>query len=81
MALTADRAVQEQAVEHCADHELVGLALAVTATLTLNRYCTALDLPTSVATPRVSPPKASADLSATVRRREPLRRPVSRLKG
>ncbi len=29
------------------DHELVELTMAVTATLMLNRYCTALDLPTS----------------------------------
>jgi len=42
-----DRAVQEEAAGHFADHELVELTLAVTATLMLNRYCTALDLPTS----------------------------------
>ena len=33
-----------------ADHELVELTVAVTATLMLNRYCTALDLPTSAET-------------------------------
>jgi len=45
-----DPAVQEQTAEHFADHELVELTLAVTATLMLNRYCTALGLPTSTAT-------------------------------
>jgi alkylhydroperoxidase family enzyme len=39
--------VQVQATAALADHELVELTLAVTATLMLNRYCTALDLPTS----------------------------------
>jgi AhpD family alkylhydroperoxidase len=42
--------VQVQATAALADHELVELTLAVTATLMLNRYCTALDLPTSAAT-------------------------------
>lgn len=44
------RAVQEEAAAHFADHELVELTVAVTATVMLNRYCTALDLPTSAAT-------------------------------
>ena len=45
-----DAAVQARAAAALADHELVELTLAVTATLMLNRYCTALDLPTSSAT-------------------------------
>ncbi len=39
--------VQVRATGALADHELVELTMAVTATLMLNRYCTALDLPTS----------------------------------
>lgn len=42
-----DAAVQVEATAMLADHELVELTLAVTATVMLNRYCTALDLPTS----------------------------------
>ncbi len=42
--------MQEEAAAHFADHELVELTVAVTATVMLNRYCTALDLPTSAAT-------------------------------
>jgi AhpD family alkylhydroperoxidase len=42
-----DPDVQTRATSILADHELVELTLAVTATLMLNRYCTALDLPTS----------------------------------
>lgn len=42
--------VQARATGVLADHELVELTLAVTATLMLNRYCTALDLPASAAT-------------------------------
>lgn len=42
-----DPAVQARAGDAFADHELVELTVAVTATLMLNRYCTALDLPTS----------------------------------
>ena len=45
-----DATVQARATAALADHELVELTLAVTATLMLNRYCTALDLPTSPAT-------------------------------
>jgi AhpD family alkylhydroperoxidase len=45
-----DAAVQAHATATLADHELVELTLAVTATLMLNRYCTALDLPTSPGT-------------------------------
>jgi AhpD family alkylhydroperoxidase len=45
-----DPAIQAQATAALADHELVELTLAVTATLMLNRYCTALDLPTSATT-------------------------------
>lgn len=42
-----DPAVQARVSEAFADHELVELTVAVTATLMLNRYCTALELPTS----------------------------------
>ncbi len=42
--------VQARATAALADHELVELTLCVTATMMLNRYCTALDLPTSPAT-------------------------------
>jgi AhpD family alkylhydroperoxidase len=42
--------LQGQATAILADHELVELTLAVSATLMLNRYCTALDLPTSPTT-------------------------------
>jgi AhpD family alkylhydroperoxidase len=45
-----DPALQRRAADALADHELVELTLAVTATLMLNRYCTALDLPASAAT-------------------------------
>lgn len=45
-----DAEVQARATAVLADHELVELTLAVTATLMLNRYCTALDLPTSAGT-------------------------------
>ena len=45
-----DPAVQAAATAVLDDHELVELTVAVTATLMLNRYCTALDLPTSAAT-------------------------------
>ena len=42
-----DADVQSRATAELGDHELVELTMAVTATLMLNRYCTALDLPTS----------------------------------
>ena len=45
-----DAELQERATAALADHELVELTLAVAATLMLNRYCTALDLPTSLTT-------------------------------
>lgn len=45
-----DPEVQARATGALDDHELVELTMAVTATLMLNRYCTALDLPTSDAT-------------------------------
>jgi len=45
-----DPHVQAQATAVLADHELVELTLTVAATLMLNRYCTALDLPTSAGT-------------------------------
>jgi len=45
-----DAGLQARAAAALADHELVELTLAVTATLMLNRYCTALSLPTSLAT-------------------------------
>lgn len=45
-----DPDVQARATAALADHELVELTMAVTATLMLNRYCTALDLPTSAET-------------------------------
>lgn len=47
---TVDPGLQSRAAEALADHELVELTLTVTATLMLNRYCTALDLPVSAAT-------------------------------
>jgi AhpD family alkylhydroperoxidase len=43
-------AVAQRATEHFADHELVELTLVAGATLMLNRFCTALELPTSPAT-------------------------------
>ena len=45
-----DPAVQDRATGALDDHELVELTMAVTATVMLNRYCTALDLPTSPGT-------------------------------
>lgn len=45
-----DAGVQARAAGAFEDHELVELTMAVTATLMLNRYCTALDLPASAAT-------------------------------
>ncbi len=45
-----DPELQQRAAAALAGHELVELTLAVTATLMLNRYCTALDLPASAAT-------------------------------
>ena len=45
-----DPVLQQRAAGALAVHELVELTLAVTATLMLNRYCTALDLPASPAT-------------------------------
>jgi alkylhydroperoxidase family enzyme len=36
--------------EHFAEHEVVELTLVAGATLMLNRFCTALELPTSPAT-------------------------------
>jgi AhpD family alkylhydroperoxidase len=42
-----DPDVQARAADALEDHELVELTMAVTAALMLNRYCTALDLPTS----------------------------------
>ena len=45
-----DPTLQARVAAALADHELVELTLAVTATLMLNRYCTALDLPTPPAT-------------------------------
>ncbi len=42
-----DPDVKARATDVLDDHELVELTLAVSATLMLNRYCTALDLPTS----------------------------------
>ena len=45
-----DPDVQARATGALEDHELVELTMAVAATLMLNRYCTALDLPTSPAT-------------------------------
>jgi len=43
-------ALQARASAALADHELVELTVTVTATLMLNRYCTALDLPTAAPT-------------------------------
>lgn len=45
-----DEVVRAAAAERFADHELVELTLAVTATVMLNRYATALGLPTSTET-------------------------------
>ena len=45
-----DPGLQARAAGALADHELVELTVAVTATLMLNRYCTALELPTSPGT-------------------------------
>ncbi len=45
-----DADVQARAVATLTEHELVELTLAVTATIMLNRYCTALNLPASAAT-------------------------------
>lgn len=42
--------LQQTAAAVLAGHELVELTVAVTATVMLNRYCTALELPTSAAT-------------------------------
>ena len=42
--------LQARASEALEEHELVELTLAVSATLMLNRYCTALDLPTGADT-------------------------------
>ncbi len=42
-----DPATKARAAAALADHELVELTLTVTATLMLNRYCSALDLPTA----------------------------------
>ncbi len=44
---SVDTGLQARAADAFADHELVELTLTITATLMLNRYCTALDLPTS----------------------------------
>ena len=43
-------AVAERVGEHFEEHELVELTLVAGATLMLNRFCTALELPTSPAT-------------------------------
>ena len=45
-----DRAITARTSELLEDHQLVELTLAVGATLMLNRYCSALELPTSAAT-------------------------------
>ena len=45
-----DRELQTRASQAFEDHALVELTLAVGATLMLNRYCTALDLPTGADT-------------------------------
>jgi AhpD family alkylhydroperoxidase len=45
-----DPELQRRAAATFSEHELVELTLAVGATLMLNRYCTALDLPVSAAT-------------------------------
>lgn len=45
-----DPPLQRRVSEALEDHVLVELTLAVSATVMLNRYCTALDLPTSAAT-------------------------------
>jgi len=42
--------VAQRVGEHFEDHELVELTLVAGATLMLNRFCTALELPTSPAT-------------------------------
>ena len=43
-------AAAERLREHFAEHEVVELTLVAGATLMLNRFCTALELPTSPAT-------------------------------
>jgi AhpD family alkylhydroperoxidase len=43
-------AAAERVREHFAEHEVVELTLVAGATLMLNRFCTALELPTSAAT-------------------------------
>jgi AhpD family alkylhydroperoxidase len=43
-------AVSERVRRHFAEHEIVELTLVAGATLMLNRFCTALELPTSPAT-------------------------------
>lgn len=45
-----DPELQARATEALGDHELVELTMTVSATVMLNRYCTALDLPTSAET-------------------------------
>ncbi len=45
-----DPAITARASDLLEDHQLVELTLAVGATLMLNRYCSALELPTSAAT-------------------------------
>lgn len=45
-----DQAITARTSELLEDHQLVELTLAVGATLMLNRYCSALELPTSAAT-------------------------------
>jgi len=45
-----DPELQARASQALEEHELVELTLAVSATLMLNRYCTALDLPTGADT-------------------------------
>jgi len=47
---SVEAGAKTRAAAALASHELVELTLAVTATLMLNRYCTALDLPTSPGT-------------------------------
>jgi len=45
-----DSSLATSLTEHFEDHEVVELTLVVATTLMLNRYCTALQLPTSAAT-------------------------------
>lgn len=47
-----DPAAREQLVAHFADHEVVELTLLIGVTLMLNRFCTALELPSSPQTLR-----------------------------